>query len=182
MQKAFTLIEVVVTIALFSILVLGVSELYLAFGRTITQQNATIRVTLGGSALMDAVRSAGLQAGHIVAAHTFSGMSLTSDSTTALFELPAVNASGSIIANTYDYIGIYASGANAYRVTDGAPGSVRLSGRKVLTDALDALSFTYDNSSFPAVTSFTAEATTSAAVRGQTMQTHLREHMYLRNL
>ncbi|MDD2657652.1 MAG: prepilin-type N-terminal cleavage/methylation domain-containing protein, partial [Candidatus Pacebacteria bacterium] len=160
MRKAFTLMEVVITIALFAILVLGVSQLYLVFGRTITEQSGAIRVTLGGSALMDAVRSAGLQASHVVATHTFSGTPLASGATVALFELPAVNASGSVIANTYDYVGIYAEGAQAYRVVDGAPGSVRLSGKKRLTDALDALSFTYDNASFSAVTSFIAEATT----------------------
>ncbi|MDP1689993.1 MAG: hypothetical protein Q8L52_02205 [bacterium] len=178
----FTFIETVITIALFIVLVLGVSQLYIVFGRVINQQSSTIGVTLGGSAIMDAVRTAGLQAGHVVAMHTFSGVNHISGSTTALFELPSIDGSGAIIVNTYDYIGIYATGTSAYRVIDGAAGSSRVSGKKLLTNALDALNFTYDAPSFPSVTNFIVDATTSAVTQGQTAQTHLREHIYLRNL
>lgn len=182
MSRGFTLIEIVITIALSVILMLAIAQLYVVYGRVITFQKSSIDVALGGSSIMDAARAAGLQARHIVAVHTFSGIEYTSGTTTAIFELPAVDASGAIIAGAFDYISISASDTNAYHLTDAAPGSARLSGEKRLTGVLDALSFAYDNSDFPSVTSVTVDATTSATRHGETAQTHLRGHIYLRNL
>lgn len=181
-SSGFTLIEVVITVALFIVLMFGVAQLYVVYGRIITLQQSAIGVALGGSGTMDAVRTAALQADHVVATHTFSGIVRDSATTTAVFELPAVDPSGAIIASAYDYVAVYASGSNAYRVIDAAPGSSRLSGEKLLTNVLGGLSFAYDNASFPSVTSVTVDATTTALVRGQTTQTHLQEHIYLRNL
>ena len=182
MSRGFTLIEVVITVALSAILMLAITQLYVVYGRVILFQKSTIDVAQGASGIIDAVRAAGLQAKQVVATHTFSGVSYASGTTTALFELPAIDASGAIVSNAYDYIGIHASGTSVYRLIDVAPGSVRPSGTKQLTKVLDALSFVYDNPSFPLVTNITVDATTSAMVRGETTQMHLRGHIYLRNL
>ena len=180
--RAFTLVETVIAIALTAILMLAVAQLYVVYGRVILFQKSSIDVALGGSNIIDTARTAGLQAKQVVASHTFSGVSYSSGSATAIFELPAIDASGALIAGAYDYVGIYSSGADAYRLVDAAPGSVRVAGRKRLTGVLEALSFAYDNVDFPSVTSITVDATTSAVVRGEVAQTHLRGHIYLRNL
>lgn len=180
--SGFTLIEVLITVALSVILMLAIEKLYVVYGRVIISQKSSIEVALGGNKIMDAARAAGSQAKQVVAAHSFSGTSYDSSTTTAIFELPAVDASGAIIAGAYDYIGIHASGTVAYRLVDAAPGSARVPAEKRLTSVLDALSFAYDSQSFPSVTSVVVEATTSAVVRDETIQTHLRERVYLRNL
>ncbi len=180
--RGFTLVEVLVTVALSTILMLAISQLYVIYGRIIIFQQSSIAAALDGSNIMDAVRTAGLQATRIIATHTFSGTSYNSGTTTAIFELPAIDASGAIIPNGYDYIGIYASSTDAYRIVDAASGSARVSGEKRLTNVLGALSFTYDNSNFPSVTSVTVNATTSVILRGEVTQTHFHEDIYLRNL
>lgn len=182
MKSGFTLIEVAITVALFVVLALGVEQLYVAYSRIVNVQTASIGVALGASAIMDAVKNAGLQADHVVASHAFAGTTYASGTSTVVFELPSVDASGSIIGSTFDYVGIYATGTSAYRVTDAAAGSVRPSGTKLLTSFLSSLSFTYDSSSFPSVASVAADATTSAASRGQTTMVHLSERVHLRNL
>lgn len=181
-SRAFTLIEIVITIAISTILILAITQLYALYGRTIASQEATIGVTLGASGIMEAVRAAGLQADHIVASHTFSGVTHSSSATTVIFELPAIDVSGAIIEGVYDYVGISASDTRVYRFIDAGPGSVRFSGTKILTSVLDAINFTYDNADLASAMSFTADATTTALVKGQTFKTHLREHIYLRNL
>jgi prepilin-type N-terminal cleavage/methylation domain-containing protein len=181
-SRAFTLIEIVITVALSAILMLAITQLYVVYGRVILFQKSSINVALGGSSIMDATRTAGLQAKQVVATRLFSGINYTSGATTTIFELPAIDASGTIIPNEYDYIAIYASSTSVYRLVEAAPGSSRISGEKQLTNVLEALNFTYDNPSFLLVTSVTVDATTSAVVRGETAQTHLREHIYLRNL
>lgn len=182
MARGFTFIETLITVALFAVLVLAVTQLYTVYGRIISFQGSSLNISLGASGVVDAVRTAGLQADHVVASHTFSGVAYNSGTTTAIFELPAIDASGTILTNTYDYIGIYASSTNVYRIIDAASGSARVSGTKQLTSALNALSFSYDNSSFPLVASLTVDATTSATVQGNAAQVHLRDHIYLRNL
>ena len=182
MSRAFTLIEVLVTTALSAILLFVVIQLHIVYGRTIVFKQTSIGVALGGSNIIDAVRMAGSQARSVVATHSFSGVGYTSSTTTVIFELPAIDASGGIIPNAYDYIGIYASSSNAYRSIDAAPGSARISGQKRLTNVLSSLSFTYDSPLFPSVTNITINATTSATIRGDMTQTHLRSRMYLRNI
>lgn len=182
MPRAFSLVETVITVALSAILMLATAQLYIVYGRVIVFQQSSIAVALGGSSIMDVVRSAGMQAKKVVATHIFSGTSYNSGTTVAIFELPAIDVSGAIISNVYDYIGIYATSTRVYRLIDAAPASARVSGEKQLTNVLGALSFTYDNPDFSSVTSITVDATTSDMVRGETIQTHLRRHIYLRNL
>lgn len=182
MIRAFTLVETIIVIALFVVVMFGAMQLYLIFGRVIIGQESTIDVTLDSSTLVDAVRHAGAQASQVVASHTFSGVSYNSGTTTAIFKLPAIDSSGALIAGSFDYVGIHASGTEAYRFIDGAQGSARTSGTKLLANTLKALRFTYDNGSFPLVTSVVTDATTSALVRGQDTQRHLRGVVHLRNL
>lgn len=181
MSRAFTFVEVLITVALFVILIIGIAQLYLVYGKVVTFQESSIGVALDGDSIVSAVGVAGSQASHVISSHVFFGTSYTSGTTTAIFELPSVDSSGGIL-DTYDYVGIYASSTSVYRTIDAAGGSVRISGQKRLTDSLDALSFTYDNISFPLVTSVTVDATTSVVVRGQTTYMHARGHVYLRNL
>lgn len=182
MLRGFTLIEMIITIALSLTLMVAATQLYVVYGRTILVEQASINLALGGSSIMDSVRSAGLQANHVVTSHIFSGVTRSSGSSTVIFELPSIDAAGDIIIGSYDYVAIYASGTSVYRVTDAAAGSVRRSEEKLLTTALDALSFTYDSASFNEVASVTASATTSALVRGATTQKHFYQHIYLRNI
>lgn len=182
MSRAFTLVETVIAIALSALLMLAVTQLYIVYGRVILFQKSSIDVALGGSNIIDAARTAGLQAKRVVASHTFSGVSYSSGTTTAIFELPAIDASGALITDAYDYVGIYAAGTDAYRLIDAAPGSARTAGRKRLTGVLEALSFAYDAADFPSVTNIVVDATTTSVVRGEAAQTHLRGHIYLRNL
>ena len=181
-RRAFTLIEVIITIALSVILTLAIAQLYVVYGRVILFQQSSIAVALDGSSIMDAARMAGMQARSVVPTHTFSGINYNSGTTTAIFELPAIDGSGAVIPNEYDYVGIHASSTSVYRLIDSVSGSSRISGEKRLTNVLGALSFTYDSQNFPSVTSVTVDATTSAMVRGEVTQAHHHEHVYLRNL
>lgn len=182
MLRGFTLVEMIITIALSLALMLAATQLYVVYGRAVLVEQASINLALGGSSIMDSVRSAGLQANRVVTSHIFSGVTRSSGSSTVIFELPSIDAAGDIVVGSYDYVVIYASGTSVYRVTDAAAGSARRSEEKILTTALDALSFTYDDVSFGNVSSVAASATTTTLVRGETKQTHFYQHVYLRNI
>lgn len=182
MHRAFTLIETVITIALSVVLFLAVTQLYILYQNTIKMQESTLSVQTGVSNISSAVRFAALQADQIVVSHMFSGAIYTSSATTSIFELPSIDETGNVIDGDHDYIGIFASGTQAYELTDASIASTRNSGEKQLTSVLQALLFMYDNVSVADATSVTVEATTSATVRQQPVSAHLREQIHLRNI
>ena len=161
---------------------LAITQLYVMYGRVIESQQASIEMMLGGSSIMDTARAAGLQAGQVVASHSFSGTTYATGATTVVFELPAVDISGGIVPGAYDYIAVFSSGSNVYRLVDAAAESARISEQTLLTDVLGALSFSYDNPDFPSATRVTVDATTSIRVRGVAAEAHFYEQIYLRNI
>lgn len=182
MARAFTLVETLIVVGLAAIVTMGAAQLSLVFGRMLGVQESALDVVLDASAVIDAVRSAGAQSSRVADTHSFFGVAYASATTTVIFELPAVDAAGAVIPSAFDYVGIHASGTDAYRFTDAATGSSRVSGTRLLANTLQELRFSYDSVSFPLVTKVVADATTTAAAGGGETQKHLRGVVYLRNL
>lgn len=182
MKRGFSLIEVLITIAIFIVLIAAITQLYVLYGRMVSFESLTIGASLSSSSIVDAVTVAGRQAVSVVQSHEFFGTTYFSGTTTVIFKLPSIDASGAIITDTYDYVGVYADGQNVYRSVDAALGSVRAPGTKKLTDVLAGLSFTYDNADIASTTNITINATTSISAVTGTTYTHLRDRVYLRNI
>jgi len=182
MRRAFTLIEVIVVIAISAVITLATVQFYIVYGRVIISQKSAIEVALGGSNIIDAVRSAGLPASHIVASHVFAGTTYNTGATTAIFEIPAADNAGAVILGAYDYVCIYALGSIVYRLTDASLGSARTSGQNQLTNVLGELRFTYDAADYTLAKSVVVSATTSLITRGEPTQAYFHEHVFLRNI
>lgn len=182
MRNGFTLIEVVIVVALTAILMSAAAYLYVNFGTAYRFLDTSLTVTRGAASIVEETREAGMQATHFAASHDFSGTTYTSGTTTAIFELPSIDASGIVVGGSFDYIAIHASGTEAYRLIDADVGSVRDSGTKLLTETLAELSFTYDDPSIITATSVTVDATTTSSMYDQTTESHVRSHIYLRNI
>ncbi len=182
MYRAFTLIETVIIVGLTAILMSAAAYLYVNFSTTYRFLDISLGVTGGAASIIEEAREAGMQASHFVASHDFSGTTYTSGTTTAIFELPSINASGVVVSGSFDYIGIHASGTEAFRFVDADAASSRDSGTKRLTDVLAALSFTYDDPSIVSATSVVVDATTTDTAYGETTESHVRSHIYLRNI
>jgi len=182
MSRAFTLLEVLITIGVSVVLMAASIQLYVVYGRAILYQKSAIEGTLGGSSIMDTTRATGLQAGRIVTSHIFSGTTYLTGAETVIFELNSLDSSGNSIPDRYDYIAFYATGTRVYRIVEAGTGSVRVPGRTQLTNVLGELRFTYDNADYSLATNVTVSATTSAVVREDTVQAHFYERIYLRNL
>lgn len=181
-NRGFTLAEIVIVVGLATILFGALSYIYVGFVRTYPRLDASLSITAGAGAITDATHEAGLQATRVVTSHVFSGITYASGGTVVVFELPAIDSAGAIVSGAYDYIGIYASGNEAYSITDADPASSRIDGTKKLTDTLAELSFTYDTPNPSLTTSVHVAATTSAVVRDETITFHTRTFVPLRNL
>ncbi len=177
----FTLVETLIVIFIFILTMLALMNMFLGYATLFNRQEAAIAATASASMIMSEVQSATLQADHVVASRALNGTTYSSDASTLVLELPAINSSGNIISGVYDYVAFYASGTSMYRIISPGTGSVRLSGTKQLSSALNALTFTYDDGDFTKVTAATIDVTTQTLVKGIPTGIHVRQAVHLRN-
>jgi len=180
--RGFTIIEVIITTFIVALLAIALFNIYQGYYAVFAIQQARVGVNGSARETVDEFKQTVLQADRIVASHTFAGTAYTSGSTTTVFELPAIDGAGDIIASAYDYIAFYSTTTNAYKVTDGGIGSARKSGMRRLSDTLNALTFTYNNGTITSATSTEIDVRTQSIVRGQTVQAHVHDTARLRNI
>ncbi len=181
MNRGFTLIETFIVIALSTIAMVALTNLFLIFNSVYGYQQAFMAAAGSAGGAMNAFEAAVLPADQVLASHTFGGTTYSSSANTLVLSLPAVDSSGNIIAGTEDYVAFYSSSTNLYRLTAAGAGSSRISGQKQLSTTLSSITFTYDNADFTKVTNVTADITTQSQFKQQTVQGHLNEQLYLRN-
>jgi len=180
MKRGFTLIETVLLIGITTAALGALTSLFISFNSIHGYQKAFMATGSAGTA-MNAFQAVVLPANQVVSSHSFSGTIHTSATTTLVLELPAINASGIVIAGAKDYIAFYSVSSTLYQLTQAHAQSTRVSGLKQLSTTLQTLSFTYDNADLTKVTSVIADIQTQAQFKQQIIQNHLREQMYLRN-
>ena len=177
----FSLLEVIIVIFISAVVVLAVFEIYITLSKTYLLQHASINASSGAAAFVNELQDMAHQADAIETSASISGTTYTSGSTTVVFELPAVNSSGDVLSNTYDYVTLYATSTNAYRVIDANASSARVDGTKKLSDVVQNLTFTYDTGTPSTATAVTIDMTTATTVKSNTVQTRLKQQVYLRN-
>lgn len=182
MKRGFTLIETIITIGISVLALIALASLVLTFNSMYGYQQAFMTAAGSAGSAMNALEAAVLPSNQVLASHSFSGTTYSSSATVLVLELPAMNGSGNIVAGVKDYIAFYATGAALYRRTLAGAGSVRVSGTKQLSTTLNSISFTYNDPDFTKVTSVTADVQTQAQYKQQTVQGHLNEQLYLRNI
>jgi hypothetical protein len=175
--RAFTLIEVVLVVGLFTVMMF----VLISYNTSYLFDRALAGTASSAATIVNETVTYTLPADQVVASHTFVSTVYSSGPNVLVLELPAVDSSGNILTNVYDYVAIYTSGGKVYRRIDASANSVRKSGTKQLSDSIQSLTFTYDNADFTLVTNVTVDAQTLANVKANVAQSHLKEKIYLRN-
>ena len=179
--RAFTLIEMMIVIAVGTAMLLILGVLIFNFNKTAIYQQTLSQSSGSASALMREIKSLTLPATFVLQTHTFSSATHTSSSTALVLEIPSINSSGTVIANTYDYAAFYVVGTKAYRLLEPDALSARASGTKLLSSTISALTFTYNNASFPAISAITADVQTQASTTQEILTDRRTEQIRLRN-
>ena len=182
MKNGFTFVELVVTLGISTLALIGLVNLFLVFNSVYGYQQILLATAGSAGAAMSTIEDSVLPASHVLTSHTFSGTTYASGTSTLILELPAVDSSGNIVSDTKDYVAFSSSTTMLYRLTQASINSVRISGLKQLSTTLQSLTFTYNDNDFTKVTQVTVDLQTQAQFKEQTAQSTLHEQMRLRNL
>lgn len=181
-SRAFSLIEVLLAIGIATLIMLALVGMLLGYVNSFNTQQTKVDVALSASRLVSAVETAVLQASDVLASHTFGGQVYSSSSTALVLELPSIDASGNTLSGKSDYIAFVVTGTTVSRIVSADASSVRISDTRVLTTALETISFTYYGSVNPAdATSVKVDVRTQAPVKQQLVESHATQQIYLRN-
>ncbi len=181
MKRGFTLIEVLITMALTVVMLIAFTSLFRSFNATYWYQQAFTGATDSAGGTLHAIEAATFPADAVLASHVFPQGTYSSGASTLVLELPSTDASGNVLAGKHDYVAFYQSASTTYRLVEIDPSSARRSGRSTIGTTVTSLTFTYNDPSPSLVTEITVDILASTTFRGQPVTSHLTETMRLRN-
>lgn len=179
-EAGFTIAELVIVVFLFAVLMLALFKLYDGHSNLFYYEQAEVAVAGSARSSLDEIQKYTLQAKYVLASHTFGSTTYSSNASTLVLQVPAVNGSG-VIVNTWDYVVFYVSGTKLYRQIEAASGSSRTSGTKLFSETILSLTYTYDNSDFTLVRQVVADIQTRSTTRTAQLNAHEQQQIYLRN-
>jgi prepilin-type N-terminal cleavage/methylation domain-containing protein len=180
-QNGFTLIETLVVIAVFAVVVLVLLNLFDRHGALYTYEQAQLAVSGGSRITMTEVNTYASQAYRIMASADVGGTTYTSGTTTLVLQIPTVNSSGNIVADTWDYAVFTLTGASLTEIIQPDGQSARPAVSRLLSDIVSGLSFTYDNPDLAMARKVNVSLTTAQQVRNQIVRVQLDQDIYLKN-
>lgn len=180
-SRAFSLIEVIIVVAISALVAGALANIFFYYNSSYLYQNASVNVSSSAASFLNEMSELALQAKTISTSRAVSGTTYTTGSTTVVFELPAMNSSGDVLPNAYDYAILYATSTHLYRILDVHGSSVRKASTVQYSDVLSNLTLTYDNATPANATSITVDLSTATTSRGKTAATQLKQTVYLRN-
>lgn len=181
MMRGFSLIETLIVTAISTCMILTLSFVIYQLNGSVAYQQAVAQSSGSASMIMREIESLTVPADAVLETHTFPSATYTSSATTLVLEIPSIDSSGNVIANTYDYAAFYTVGTNAYRLLTANAASKRASGTKQLSSTVTSLTFTYNNTDFAQASAVTTDIQTQAHVKQNTLSDHRHEQVWLRN-
>lgn len=181
MNRAFTLTETIITIAMTAVIMMALANLYINFNSLYVYQQTFVATTNAARNAISAVNAAVLPADQVVSSHSFSGTVLTTSASVLVLELPSVSAAGDIVSGAHDYIGFYRSGTDLYERTEANASSARVTGIKRTAALVDSIAFSYNTADVTQAGRVTLDITTKLITKKRPVQTSLVGQFYLRN-
>ncbi|HEV8601352.1 MAG TPA: prepilin-type N-terminal cleavage/methylation domain-containing protein [Patescibacteria group bacterium] len=173
----FTLIELVVVIALVVGVSLVLVNLFIGQNRIYKTQTSELNVTNGARTALDEVDALVRAADQVVASFS----TYNTGPQTLVLQTPSINAQNQIIPATFDNVVFYLSNGDLMRLVGANPSSSRAGGTKKLAGGVTSLNFTYDNGNFALVKQVSTDLTVTESAGSQTRSVSASSKAKLRN-
>ena len=180
-RRGFTITEMLVTVALFALIISALVALYQGYSTLFVSEQKLFTMRTSANIAITKIEQDTLQANRVVASRVISGTTYTTGSSMLVLELPSIDVSGGIISDTFDHVVFYVSGAILYRLTEANLASARQSGIKQLLDTLSALTLSYDTGDPTEASRITVDLVLLAQSGQSNSQFHFQQNVYLRN-
>ncbi len=181
LKKGFTIIEMVVVLALLSVILVVMLSLIEWHHKIYAQQQSQTLVTTTARNSMNEIQDYIAMAYRVVSSQTISGTTYNSGSSTIVLQLYSIDSSDAVIANTYDYVAFFLHNGKLYELISADGSSSRKSVNKVLSTVATSLTFTYDNATFSSVRTVNTDLQSLSTYNKVTSQGHIQEQTFLRN-
>ena len=179
----FTLLEIIIGVAIFSVIAVVVGSVLVGHYKIYDFASTDGDLKAASLTILERMAKVAAESKEIALSHNFGGADFTAGSSTAIFALPAEDASGNIIADAFDYIAFYKSptSTKVIEYAEAAAGSVRKSGTKILSAFVKNLIFSYNNNVPSASTDIKIFLEIEKTVRGTIKNFRNSATVYLRN-
>lgn len=154
-HQGFTLIELVVVVALVAICSTVLVSLFIGHNRIYRTQTAELDVTGDARQALDDIDSYVRQTNRTLSTYS----TYTANAQVLILQIQSVNSSSQLIASTFDDVVYYLNNGNLYRQVFPNPSSSRTAQTKKLAGNVTGLIFTYNNPDYAQVTEVTTNIT-----------------------
>ncbi len=151
----FTLIEMVIVIALVAIASMVLADMFVSHNRLYRTQTAELNVTGDARTALDDIDSYVRQANRTMESYS----TYTAGSQVLILQIQSINSSKQLISATYDYVVYYLVSGSLYRQVIPNAASTRTAVTKKIANNVTALTFTYNDANYPQVTKVTTDMT-----------------------
>jgi prepilin-type N-terminal cleavage/methylation domain-containing protein len=140
-SDGFTLMEMVVSIALIGLLMVALTQFFLGSTQIYRTQNAELDINMTGRTALDDVDNYVRQAVQVQSTY----LTYATDEETLILSIPSISSSSQILAGHFDTVVYYLVGTSLYREVVPDSLSSRLAGTRLVGSYISLLTFTYDN-------------------------------------
>lgn len=176
MKKGFSLLEVIMAIALFSLLSLGISTLYLGYKDMYFFSSIQVSTTEQARSALKEITKYTLEANRVLSSYG----EYSSGSNSLVLKLYSINQAGDVLDGKWDYVYFYTLNSKLYRQIQSDSQSSRISGTKFLADNV-TLSFTYNDPDFEKVNKISVDIQIQKQAKTRQTSIHLSQQLLLRN-
>ncbi len=180
-QNGFTLTEVIIVVAISSIIILVLLGLFDRHDDLYQYEQAQLRTTQGSRLAMTEINTFVSQGYRFVSSRTINGNTYTTGTTALVVQIPAISSSGTVLANTWDYAIFTLSNQKMTEIIDADALSYRTDITRQVADTVSNLTFTYDNNDLNLARKVNIDMTTSEQAGQQTVSNSVDQDIYLLN-
>jgi prepilin-type N-terminal cleavage/methylation domain-containing protein len=175
--SGFTLIEVIIVVALVSVMLVVLAQFFFSTSTLYRKENADLAVNYAARAGLDDVDSYVRQATQTIDSYA----PYTAGPDVLILEIGALSDSNQLVPGAYDKVIFYLSGSSLWREIVADPASTRTSGSRVMAENISSLTFTYDNVDFAQVTTVETSMDIMQNTGRETVRLNISSKSRLRN-
>lgn len=144
--RGVTLVEMLVVLSLFILISSFLVSLSIQYQSLYNLGEANYIAVGNARSVLNSIGVYTVQAHRVVESRTIAGATYVTGTSTVVLQIPAVDLSGDIVSDAWDYVVFRkTSTSSVYRHIEADPNSARVSGERLLGSTVGSLVFTYNN-------------------------------------